>query len=127
MKVQVTAKAICQGYRKIFATDYCELQSLFPGHTAPWFHAGVYGWNADYFSSESRSILLVTGYRIGAATRGFTREVVDLSHDFVFDFEKRAQLIVKECGWTKPEKREARMNELREEFWEALNNYTKEV
>lgn len=128
MKRQVSAKSICSMYRKIFCTGYCNLQTLFPNHTAPHYHAGaLYGWNADYFTDDARSILLVTGYRTGAATHGFSREVISLDHDFVLSFEKRALEIVRECGWKKPEEREKRMTSLREEFWQALDKYIKEV
>ena len=128
MKTQVSAKFICSMYRKIFCTGYCDLQTLFPGDTAPHYHAGaLYGWNADYFTDNIRSILLVTGYRTGAATHGFSREVISLDHDFVLGFENKALQIVRECGWTKAKEREERMEALRQEFWEALNDYTKEV
>lgn len=123
MKVQVTAKQICQG-KRIFTTGYCRLQTLFPGDTAKWFHAGIYGWNADYF--QEGSILLVTGYSPQSATRGFTRGVVSLPREFVQSFEDKAQAIVRECEWTKPDEREIRMNSLRQEFWDALDNYMEE-
>lgn len=127
MKTQVSAKSICTWYRKIFSTGYCDLQTLFPGHMALHYHVGIYGWNADYFADDTRSILLVTGYRIGAATHGFSREVISLDHDFVQSFEDKALAIVRECGWRRAKEREERMEALRQEFWQALDNYTKEV
>lgn len=123
MKVKVTVKQALYGAKKVFIAG--DLQTLFPGHTAPCFHAGIYGWNADYFVNPSRDIVMVSGDRPGIATRGF--KSVDLPFEFTKAFEQRAKLIVEECGWTKAEEREKRMSSLRREFWEALDNYTEEV
>lgn len=123
MKVKATVKQVLYGTKKIFIAG--DLQTLLPGHTAPYFHAGIYGWNADYFVNPLRNIVVVSGDRPGLATRGF--KSVYLPFEFTRAFEQKAKVIVEECGWTKPEEREERMTSLRQEFWEALDNYTEEV
>lgn len=126
MKKQVTAEGICQRYKKVFTAGYCELQTLFPCHRAPYYHAQVdCGWNADYFTNENRSILFVTGYRPDLAT-GFSKNVVSLPRDFVRGFEDKASEIIRECQWTREKEREKRMISLREEFWRALDDYIEE-
>lgn len=128
MRIQVTAKDICSEYRKIFCADYCELQTLFEPYSSPYYHSGrMYGWNADYFTNDARSILFVTGYRTDAATHGYKKKVIDLSYEFVKAFEDKARAIVRDYGWKKLQERKVKMAYLKEEFWEALDNYTKEV
>lgn len=116
MKVQVSGRQILAGADKIFTTGYCALQTLFPGYTAPYYHAGLYGWNADYFPNYSRGMILVTGYRTSSASRGFKTQ--ELPYNFVRDMEEQALAITRETHDYR--EREQRLAKLRELFWDIL-------
>lgn len=63
MKVKTTIKAIRNGWKKVFATGYCELQYIFKYEEPQFYNAGVYGWNCDVYVDYKRDIAITTGYR----------------------------------------------------------------
>lgn len=62
MKYKTTAKAVKDGYVKVFSVGYCDVQTLMNYRNPVAYTCGVYGWNADIYELKPQ-IALVTGYR----------------------------------------------------------------
>lgn len=62
MKTQTTRKAIKANYYNIIEIGYCDLQSLLAYRQPDFYTAGIYGWNANIFEIDYKTVI-VTGYR----------------------------------------------------------------
>ncbi len=62
MKFKTTAKAIKEGYAKVYSVGYCDLETLLRYEEPVAYTAGVYGWNANIYQLNNYTAL-VTGYR----------------------------------------------------------------
>lgn len=63
MKKHTTIKSIKKNYTKTFQTGYCDLQDIFHSIEPDYYNSGVYGWNCDIYTDNTRSIAITTGYR----------------------------------------------------------------
>ena len=81
MKYKTTAKALKQGYYKIIAAGYCDLQHLLNYHSPIAYSKGVYGWNFDVY--EVDGIAIATGYRgmPSQNSKGINYDVIRLYND----------------------------------------------
>ena len=111
MKIKTTAKnikvnsdAVCFGY--------CELQDLLRGCEPFAYTCGVYGWNADIYSTNTAKTI-VTGYR------PFGREP-KITWEQVREYNRKAAAI---WSWDNPEsydQKEWKVAELRREFYKVI-------
>lgn len=87
MRTKVTARQIKQNYYCI-AVGYCQLQHLLTYASAPYYTAGVYGWNFDAYTFEYKgcNIAICSGYR------SMPGKSVD--YNIEREFEKRAEIIL---------------------------------
>jgi hypothetical protein len=82
MKFKTTKKYINSIYNPVYSVGYCGAYYLLYGLEPFAYHCGVYGWNCDYYYSNS--VVICTGYRPhGLSTIGKTA-----------DFEKQARKVV---------------------------------
>lgn len=62
MKRKITMKEIRENYSNIIQVGYCELQNLLRGQEPKYYTCGIYGWNADIYEIDNKTVI-VTGYR----------------------------------------------------------------
>lgn len=62
MKIKITMKEIRENYPNIIQVGYCELQNLLRGKEPEYYTCGIYGWNADIYKIDNKTVI-VTGYR----------------------------------------------------------------
>lgn len=91
MKYLTTAKAIKEGYYKIIAVGYCDLQSLLSHENPVAYTRGCYGWNFDVY--DINGVALVTGYR------GMPSKNSNATYALIDEYEKKSE------GKTAEEKR----------------------
>lgn len=63
MKKYATIKNIKKNYTKTFQTGYCALQDILKGIEPNYYNTGVYGWNCDIYTDDTKNIAITTGYR----------------------------------------------------------------
>lgn len=63
MKKHTTIKSIKKNYTKTFQTGYCALQDIFCTVEPEFYNTGVYGWNCDIYTDNTKNIAITTGYR----------------------------------------------------------------
>jgi len=87
IRIKVSAKQIRENYFCI-TVGYCQLQHLLCYASAPYYTAGVYGWNFDAYTFDYKgvAVAICTGYR------GMPGICVD--YGVIREFEKRADLIL---------------------------------
>ena len=87
MRIKVSARQIKKNYFCI-AVGYCQLQHLLTYASAPYYTAGVYGWNFDAYTFEYKgnNVAICTGYRGSPGVR--------INYKVEDSFEKRAELIL---------------------------------
>lgn len=112
IKKQVTKKSMVNKFgEKLISVGYSDLQALLKFENAIAYHAGVYGWNCDYFIIGG-GYCISTGYRPHGQKIDFT---------IVQKFEKEAGEILKANDNidTKKEKIDSLMND----FIDAIEEY----
>lgn len=112
MKIRATRKEIMNGGGDIVRFGYCDIDTLFKGYgSAPAaYTCGVYGWNADIYFTESKT--LVTGYRpFGRKPR--------LSYNEIYEYDMRARAITGNWDMDYDEKCD-KLAALRREFIRAI-------
>lgn len=102
IKKQVTKKSMVNRFgEKLLSVGYADLQSLLKFEEAIAYHAGVDGWNCDYFIIGG-GYCISTGYRAHGQKIGFSivqkfenkaREILKLDGDYKDKKEKMDMLI----------------------------------
>ena len=62
MSIKTTKKEIVKNFKNIIVVSYCELQNLLYFKTQDFYTCGVYGWNADIYKIDNKTVIC-TGYR----------------------------------------------------------------
>ena len=83
MKYKTTAKEIKQGYHKIIAVGYCDLQSLLSYKNPVACSQGVYGWNFDVYDIDG--VAIATGYR------GMPDKNSKATYELIREYEGKSQ------------------------------------
>ncbi len=118
MKTKIAMTFITNTYKMVFRCGYCDLCNIFKYDDANFYNCGVYGWNCDIYT-YGLTAAITTGYR---NMRG-----VRIPDDILKKYDGIAKKIL-ENTFKKPyEEIYAELEANREEFWEALMEYWKEV
>lgn len=107
MKYKTTAKELKNGYFRIIAVGYCELQALLNYESPRAYTCGVYGWNFDVYHVDG--VAICTGYR------GMPNKHTKADYNLIREYEAKAQ----------DKTREERLALLSEFVKIAINNYEK--
>ena len=76
MKKETTIKFIKNYFNKTFQTGYCALQEIFRTVEPEFYNSGVYGWNCDIYTDDTKNIAITTGYRNLTGLR-IPNEIID--------------------------------------------------
>lgn len=63
MKYKTTKRDVLQGYSVVIEVGYAQLQNLLAYREPVAYTAGTYGWNADIYQTDTRGVVICTGYR----------------------------------------------------------------
>ena len=83
MKYKTTEKEVKQGYHKIIAVGYCDLQSLLSYRSPDAYTCGLYGWNFDVYDIDG--VAIATGYR------GMPDKNSNASYKLIREYEDKSQ------------------------------------
>ena len=83
MRYRTTAKEVKEGYARVIAVGYCDLQTLLNYRSPIAYAAGTYGWNFDVY--DFGHIAIVTGYR------GMPSKRSSAPYDLVRKYENLSQ------------------------------------
>ena len=109
MKFKTTAKALRDGYARIYSCGYCDLQNLFR-HTSPTaYTCGVYGWNFDVYVIDG--VAITTGYRGMVGER--------IPSELISKYESKAKKAIEKAAFNY-DKTNAALEKLRTKFIKEL-------
>lgn len=63
MKYKTTKRDTLRGYSTVIEVGYAQLQNLLAYREPVAYTAGIYGWNADIYQTDTRGVVICTGYR----------------------------------------------------------------
>ena len=113
MKYKTTKKAVMNGYYKVLAVPYCDLQHLLHYENEIAYTTRAEGWGADIYQFGSTAI--ATGY----APFGNVRPSYELNKKY----DDAAREIVNDWGKNAYEDKRAKLREMIDEYLkEATNN-----
>lgn len=123
MKVKTTSKQIklMQSPLHTWRCGYCDLQNIFYGISPIAYTCGVYGWNYDIYQLDDE--IITTGYR-GMIGQSIPHEILrkyDILASNILATSKDSNQ-----SWDEfTEQRTNKLNALRQEFLNELNNLNK--
>lgn len=95
MKYRTTAKAVRNGYGRVYSVSYCGMQELLRYSEPVAYICGVYGWNADVYNVPGRNEAICTGYRPTgrpvdwATVEKYERAARAVNSDYSIPYEER--------------------------------------